>query len=295
MNALAMSSPTLAQRYIDAWNEHDADNIAACFAPGGSYSDPLAGEGVSAAAAADYAARLFAAFPDLYFEIVSIDACGAQGLAIQWIARGTQQGAYLGHAATERLVELPGAVFMRLGADGIRTARGYFDAAAILRQLGLAPAPQPCAAGPFSFGLSTRVQSGRKRKPGAFTVTRLRARNGADGAALQEAGCEIAQDLLGRPGFLSATLSAVGDEVMAVAAWDSVEAVQQLRDPRHRQVMSECFGSDLATVGATSVWTPAPESPLWVRCGACGSMADSTVHGGSCGCGARLPEPSTYW
>ena len=30
-----------AQRYFDGWNAHDAEAIAATFASGGTYSDPL--------------------------------------------------------------------------------------------------------------------------------------------------------------------------------------------------------------------------------------------------------------
>lgn len=295
MNALAMSSPTLTQRYIDAWNDHDAAGIVNCFAPGGSYSDPLGGENLTGAAVGEFATRQWTAFPDLRYEIVSIDACGAQGLALQWILRGTHQGVFRGRAPTGRSIELAGAEFVRMAPEGIRSARSYFDSLALLRQLGLPASAQPDPMGPFSFGVSTRVQSGRKLQPGAFTVTRLRARNGADMAALQDAGCEIAQDLLGRPGFLSAMTTAVGDEMMTVAAWDSVEAVQQLRDPRHLQVMAEHFGPELSSGGATSVWAPAALSPLWVRCASCGTMADSSAHGGNCGCGARLPEPTAFW
>lgn len=295
MNALAISAPTLAQRYVDAWNDHDSAGIIACFAPGSSYSDPTAGEDLGAEAVGGYAASLWAAFPDLRFDIVSVDACGAQGVAIQWVMRGTHTGPFRGHGPTGRTVILPGAEFIRMAPDGIRSVRGYFDGGSLLRQLGLTAGAQPAAVGPYSFGISTRVQSGRKLKPGAFTVTRMRARDGTGDAALQEAGCEIAQDLLGRPGFLSAMTSAVGDEMMTVAAWDSVEAVEQLRDSRHRQVLAAHFAPETVSGAATSVWAPAPQGALWVRCTSCGTMADSTIHGGTCGCGARLPEPSPYW
>ncbi len=295
MNALAISAPTLAQRYVDAWNSHDIAGIIACFAPGSSFSDPAAGENLTAEAVGRYADELWRAFPDLHFDIVSVDACGAQGVAIQRVMRGTHIGPFQGHAPTGRGVMLPGAEFIRMAPDGIRSVRGYFDGGALLRQLGLAGKAAPANIGPYSFGVSTRVQSGRKLKPGAFTVTRLRARPGTGNAALQEAGCEIAQDLLGRPGFLSAMTAAVGDEMMTVAAWDSVEAVEQLRDSRHHRVLVEQFGAEMVSGGATSVWAPAPRGALWVRCTCCGTMADSTIHGGTCGCGARLPEPSPYW
>src|SRR5690606_42164161 len=109
MNALAMSSPTLAQRYIDAWNDHDGNGLVSCFAADGSYSDPLAGDNLTPDALAAHAARLWVAFPDLQLDMVSIDSGSGQGIAAQWIMRGTHLGPYRGHQATGRPITLPGA------------------------------------------------------------------------------------------------------------------------------------------------------------------------------------------
>lgn len=45
----------VAQRYIDAWNRHDADAIVASFAEGGTYNNPDAGQGLTGEAIADFA------------------------------------------------------------------------------------------------------------------------------------------------------------------------------------------------------------------------------------------------
>ena len=294
MSALAMNSPTLAQRYFDAWNSHDAAALIGCFAPGGFYASAADRHDLTDAAIGAYARSLWEAFPDLHFELVSVEACGTNRVAAQWIMRGTNRGPFRGHAPTGRAIALPGADFIRLGTDGIRSVQGYFDSGAVLRQLDLTAAPPPAAIGPFSFGGSTRVQSGRRLEPGALTLTRLRAWNSSESEAIREAGWEIALDLLGRPGFIGMFTAAVGDELTAVAAWDSVDAVQQLRDARHSEVMAEFFGPELCSGGSTSLWVPARQNPRWVRCGTCGVMADSETGHGICGCGARLPEAACW-
>ena len=50
-----MNANEVAQRYIDAWNRHDADAIGASFAEGGTYTNPDAGQGLTGEAIADFA------------------------------------------------------------------------------------------------------------------------------------------------------------------------------------------------------------------------------------------------
>jgi hypothetical protein len=59
-----MDGTALAQRYFDGWNAHDADAIAATFAPGGTYSDPAIRD-LDGPATGAYAVGIAAAFPDL--------------------------------------------------------------------------------------------------------------------------------------------------------------------------------------------------------------------------------------
>jgi hypothetical protein len=42
-----MNAIEVVKRYIDAWNRHDADAIVALFAEGGTYSNPVAGQGLT--------------------------------------------------------------------------------------------------------------------------------------------------------------------------------------------------------------------------------------------------------
>jgi len=78
-----MSTLDTAQRYFKAWNSHDPSGIVATFAEGGTYENPASGGPVSGEAIGEYAAGLFAAFPNLAFELVSVAEAGNNAVAAQ--------------------------------------------------------------------------------------------------------------------------------------------------------------------------------------------------------------------
>ena len=87
-----MNAIEVVKRYADAWHRHDADAIVALFVEGGTYSNPDVGQGLTGQAIADFAKGLFATFPDLSIEIVSIGDTGGGLVAWQWLARATNTG-----------------------------------------------------------------------------------------------------------------------------------------------------------------------------------------------------------
>lgn len=133
----------VAQRYIDAWNRHDADAIVASFAEGGTYNNPDAGQGLTGEAIADFAKGVFAALPDVSFEIVSIGDSGGGLVAYQWLLRGTNTGPGLDDTPpTGRSVRVPGATFVQVKGDKIRSEYAYYDRQTMAEQLG-ATATEP--------------------------------------------------------------------------------------------------------------------------------------------------------
>ena len=60
-----MEAEDIAERYVEAWNEHDPGSIVDCFAPGGTYEDPATGGALTGRAIASYAQALFDAFVTL--------------------------------------------------------------------------------------------------------------------------------------------------------------------------------------------------------------------------------------
>lgn len=283
----------VAQRYFDAWNRHDAAGLVATFAEGGTYADPgtpgpLSGEAIGA-----YAQGLWAAFPDLSFDLVSVSHDSGL-VSAEWLMKGTNTGSFMGLPPTGLPVTLPGADFVRVEGDKIRSVQGYFDSGIVPRALGLDVIVQPKSIGPFAFGTGLRVSSGSKRTPGAFSITCLEARTEQEKLAVREIGRKIAMEMLGMPGFISWVSTNVGDRMMTITAWETKDSMAPLmKGGEHRSAVGRFFGPEIGRGGITGIWVPSRLNPHWVRCDMCSKMVDSTQ--GTCGCGAPLPEPIAYW
>jgi steroid delta-isomerase-like uncharacterized protein len=136
-----MNALEVGQRSFDAWNRQDADAILALYAEGGTYSAPRAGATpLTGQAMANYAKKVFTAYPDMSLEIISIGDTGGGLVASQWILHGTQTGPYFdGSPPTGRTLTLPGASFTRVEGDKIRSETTYTDRQAVSEQLGFKP------------------------------------------------------------------------------------------------------------------------------------------------------------
>jgi steroid delta-isomerase-like uncharacterized protein len=289
-----MRAVDAATGYLDAWNRRDPDAIAAAFVPEGSYSDPVVPDGLGPAATADYARGLFAGFPDLAFEIVTVAECGPEMVAVEWVMTGTNDGPYQGLPPSGRAVRLPGADIITTDGDRVRTVAGYFDTAALPRQLGLQVVVQPESIGPFSFGTSVRAAAGAG-EPGAVSLTVLEARSDEEVSEVRERTRAVVAQLLETPGFISWLGLTVGRRMYTVTAWERPEDVARLRENgAHAAAMERLFASPGIAHGAqTGVWTAHRLNGMWVRCGACDAMRQP--EDGRCAvCGAEVAAPS-YW
>jgi hypothetical protein len=72
------------------------------------------------------------------------------------------------------------AEFIWIEGDKIRTVQGYFDSSAVPEQLGLQVVVQPHAIGPFAFRTCSSVQTGKRSKPEALSITALQAHDDSD-------------------------------------------------------------------------------------------------------------------
>jgi len=288
-----MTSLDAARQYLDAWNARDAEAIAKTFSDGGTYCDPAAGEIAGEAIGAN-AKRLWSAFPDLSFEIVSIAEAGAGKVVAEWIMKGTNTGPFQGLPATGRTISLPGIDVFEIGTDGINAVKGYFDTRAIPDQLGLQVLVQPFMAGPFSFGNSTSVQSGKKTKPGAFGITTIWNADAQTGD-IRAMTRDIATEMLRMEGFIGVSFFRIGNRGVTISAWEKPEHTKQLmRGGTHSEAMRR-FWPELSESVFSSVWVPDHINPLWVRCTVCQKMNDYEKSSGVCSCGQPLPEAPSYF
>jgi steroid delta-isomerase-like uncharacterized protein len=285
----------VAQSYFDAWNHRDPEAIAAILGEDGTYADPLVPAGLDARGTAEYAGGLFAAFPDLSFELVSKGLTGEGLVAAQWVMRGTNHGSFQGLPPTGRSIELPGADFIAVEGGRVKSVQGHFDSGVVPRQLGLQVMVMPVSAGAFSFGRAMYVTSGKGSQPGAFSLTALEARSPEEQEEISARARDTAQEMLGMPGFISWIGAVVGNRMYTITAWEEIESSKELRtSPAHREAMQRFFGPELASGGQTGVWAPHRLNGMWVRCAACDRMV-KPEGAATCECGAALPEPSRWW
>ncbi len=288
-----MTYLVIAKRYFDAWNTHDAEAIVKTFADNGTYCDPSTGE-ISGDAIGANAKRLWNVFPDLSFEIASVAEAGSDKVVAEWIMKGTNTGSFQGLPATGRAISLPGADVIEIGTDGIKAVKGYFDTRAIPEQLGLQVLIQPLKVGPFSFGNSTVVQSGKKTKPGAFAITTIwnADTQTEEIRALTKA---TATEMLKMEGFIGVSFFRIGNRGVTISAWEKPEQTKQLmRGGSHAEAIKKIW-TELSESAFTSVWVPDHINPLWVRCTVCQKMNDYEKNSGVCKCGQPLPEPNPYF
>ncbi|MDU8942395.1 ester cyclase [Ovoidimarina sediminis] len=290
-----MSHKTTAETYFAAWNARDADAILATLGEGGTYQDPSTGGPISGEALRGYVTAIWNVFPDLGFEIASHSDDGASA---QWIMRGTNHGSYHGLPPTGRQVELPGADFFTFDASGrIASVTGYFDGGVIPRQLGLDIIVQPSEIGPFRFGTSTAVSTGKRDEPAAFSVTYLQARDDESVEEVRNRSREALTEMLGMEAFIGATTAKLGHRLVTITAWNDPDAPRRLmREGAHGEAMKFFYDGSLASAGYTSVWTLHRNNGFWVRCNACGTMARNAADGEACrDCGEVLPDRPAYW
>jgi steroid delta-isomerase-like uncharacterized protein len=211
-----MDALSVAQKYMAAWNAHDAAAIVAVFTDAGIYTDPVSGE-VSGQAIGDYASGLFAAFPDLSFELAYHGLTDLRTVAAQWIMRGTNTGSLKGMPPTGRPINVPGADFIVVDGDKIRSVHGYFDSRAVPDQLGLQVIVQPRNIGPVSFGNSVAMQ-GKSAKPGAFSMTALQVRTDQEAEEVREYSRRIYADVAKMTGFVGMLSASIGHRLYTASA-----------------------------------------------------------------------------
>jgi steroid delta-isomerase-like uncharacterized protein len=291
-----MGPMDVAQKYFDAWNRRDPAAIVATFAEGGTYCDPSAGQGLTGPAIAGYASGLFSAFPDVSFEIASAATTGDGMIAAQWLMRGTNTGPFGGAPPTGRSVALPGADFITVEGEKIRSVQGYFDQKTLVEQLELQVIVQPYSMGPVSFGNSLHMQLGKLTKPGAFSLTVIQVRSDREVDEVRAYTRRVMGEMARMPGFISFLAAGVGHRLFTITAWEDTESPRQvLRGGAHKEAMERFYGPDFAIGGMTSVWAPERISAFAVRCTACGRMVAYDQLQGQCQCGKPLPQPPPYW
>jgi steroid delta-isomerase-like uncharacterized protein len=114
--------------------------------------------------------KLFAAFPDLNFEVTYKIARG-HNVAEQWFIRGTHLGTFMGIPPTGQRVEIPGMSMAELRDGKFVSDHFYFDALGVLRDMALMP---PLSVSETSVGRGALAVGVAGSRLGRWLLTTIR-------------------------------------------------------------------------------------------------------------------------
>lgn len=133
-------SRELVERYNDAWNRHDVDEIVSMHAADMVFENHTAGERAEGEAVRAHVASIFESWPDLHFETRRLYA--REGLVVcEWTAtarhsRTISRGGLVAEPTGARL-EWEGVDIFPIEDGLIARKDVYSDSLSVLRQVGL--------------------------------------------------------------------------------------------------------------------------------------------------------------
>lgn len=123
--------------YFTAWNDHDIDAILGLLTDDATYDGPSAGGDFGGRAPRREIHWLWTSFPDLWFEIESLDRHDDKSAVAQWIMHGSNTGPIFGLEATGLPIRVAGVDIFRFRNGLIAGIRSRFDSVDLVRQLGI--------------------------------------------------------------------------------------------------------------------------------------------------------------
>lgn len=135
----ATTDPTdvLAKQWIAGWNSRNTDQLLQLFTSDVFYEDVAFGEANHGSAELrKYAADYFEAVPDLELKLLRASIHNGHG-TIEWILSGTDKGMF----KTGKKFSVRGVSVIDVRDGKIFRNLDFYDAATIMRQVGLLPAP----------------------------------------------------------------------------------------------------------------------------------------------------------
>jgi len=134
----AKGEARIVERWIAAWNSHDVEKVVPLFTNNVLYEDVTFGAvNHGSADLRKFASFFFEAVPDMKFELLESSVEGRRGV-IEWVFSGTDKGVY----KTGKRFTVRGVSIINLDHGRISRNLDFYDAASIMRQVGILPVPQ---------------------------------------------------------------------------------------------------------------------------------------------------------
>ena len=122
-----------------AWSSHDTEKVLSLFTDDCMLEDVTFGvvnRGKKELRA--FADGVFAGIPDFKIELTARFSTDASA-GMEWVMSGTHKGDFPGMAATGKRFSVRGVTILELQGEKIRRDSDYWDAASVMRQVGLLP------------------------------------------------------------------------------------------------------------------------------------------------------------
>jgi steroid delta-isomerase-like uncharacterized protein len=131
----------LLDELATAWSSHDTEKILALFTDDCIYEDVTFGViNRGKAELRAFANGVFAGVPDFKIELTARFVADTWA-STEWVMSGTHKGDFPGMPATgKRFSAIRGASIVELQGSKLRRCSDYWDAATVMRQVGLLPA-----------------------------------------------------------------------------------------------------------------------------------------------------------
>ena len=147
LQAASHRNPKISDNFIAAWNSHDVERVISVFTDDVLYEDVTFGAvNHGSAELRKFATSIFEAVPDVKFELVSSTVDNGHG-TIEWVFIGTDKGLY----KTGKRFSVRGVSVIDLRGGRISRNSDFYDAASIMRQVGLLPSEKTAQAKPSRF------------------------------------------------------------------------------------------------------------------------------------------------
>jgi glyoxylase-like metal-dependent hydrolase (beta-lactamase superfamily II)/predicted ester cyclase len=161
----------VARIYFDAVAARDVDGMAACWAPGGVESIAPIGELSVPDEMKEFFSGLFAAVPDMKFEVLDVVAARNHA-AVRWHATGTFCGGpFQGVEPTGAHIDLEGIDLLTIEDGLIERNDAYYDGTQFARQIGLLPQRDSAAERGMTSAFNARTRVSRSLfKPNIVSV-----------------------------------------------------------------------------------------------------------------------------
>jgi heme-degrading monooxygenase HmoA/ketosteroid isomerase-like protein len=287
------TTAAIIESYYDAWNRHDAAAVAASFATGGVYADPLTRVELSGTDLTQHVQSVLDVIHDFRVTVTRTVA-NEDAAAAVWATEGTWDGKLGPLTAPETPVRFEGTDVFELEEGRLWRVRRSFDELAVAEALRLQTIVEPYGEGDLTFGHSMRSWVS-KAKPGALGMTWLLARDEAEKLAIRARAREIIKHFREVPGFIGIVTGFAGLHGFTLTLWESEEALRAATHSGAHSGAMHAFREDNLSGGVfTSVWEPVRLNRMWLRCPR-GHPNDASRPDGRCEvCGEPLPAPEPY-